>query len=294
MPHIRVNDISLHYQQAGDSTETGLDVVLMHAVTGNLAVWLFSGLVEQLSRDYRVTAYDLRGHGFSDAPRDGYTSADMAADFAALHDALGLGPAVLVGHSYGAVIATHAAVEYPDKVHGVILSDPYFPGLRHLEPDVGQMHVWQETRDMFRHADIDLGEGVNFSRLFEVCRDMTPEQRNKIQDAVGPAPVRWLAGLPKLAGTTCGRDLFDPAGLDEERLRSIRQPVVALYDEHTDFNQTRLWLEENVPNCTIDTVSEAKHFAPLQNPAEFSRLVRQHLAEMTPCSALPKTEWRAE
>ena len=276
MPHVNVNGVQLHYQQAGE----GPDVVLIHAVTSNMAVWVFVGIIEELARDFRVTAYDLRGHGHSDAPPSGYTSADMAADLAGLREALGIGPAYLVGHSFGAVVATHTAALYPDAVRGLVLSDPYFPGLRHLEPDLGQSEVWRDVRETFRHADIDVGERVDFTKLFRLVAGLTPEQLGRIREAVGPGPARWLAGLPRLAETTCGRDVFEEAGLTAEVLRSVRQPVVALYDEHTSFGATRRWLEENLPRPTIEIVPGARHVAPLQNSGEFVRLVRKHLRAM--------------
>ena len=64
MPEVEVNGTRLYYQQSGD----GPDVVLVHAVTSNQAVWVFAGLVDALAADFRVTSYDLRGHGFSDRP----------------------------------------------------------------------------------------------------------------------------------------------------------------------------------------------------------------------------------
>ena len=84
MPDVVVNGTRLFYQQSG----TGPDVVLIHAVTSNQAVWVFTGLADALASDgYRVTTYDLRGHGASERPPTGYTSADMAADFRELHAA---------------------------------------------------------------------------------------------------------------------------------------------------------------------------------------------------------------
>ena len=46
MPHVNVNGVNLHYQQAG----AGPDVVLLHAVTANMAVWLVSNLVDTLAQ----------------------------------------------------------------------------------------------------------------------------------------------------------------------------------------------------------------------------------------------------
>ena len=110
MPEVEVNGTRLYYQQSGD----GPDVVLVHAVTSNQAVWVFAGLIDAVAADgFRVTAYDLRGHGFSDRPPTGYTSAVMAEDLRGLHAALGLGPALLVGHSFGGVVGVHAALLAP-------------------------------------------------------------------------------------------------------------------------------------------------------------------------------------
>lgn len=153
MPRIAIDDLQFHYSQSG----AGPDVVLIHGLTGDLSIWLLIDLVQTLAADFRVTIYDLRGHGYSSVPPTGYTSADMAADLHRLHRALGLGPAYLVGHSFGAVIALHAALNYPDMVAGGVLSDPYFPGLRDLEvegsklvgaheTDEEQAAVWQRFR----------------------------------------------------------------------------------------------------------------------------------------------------
>src|SRR3954467_173795 len=126
MPDVVVNGVRLYFQQSG----AGPDVVLVHAVTSNQAVWMFSGLTDALAADFRVTSYDLRGHGASARPPTGYTSAVMAEDLRQLLAALGLGPALLVGHSFGGVTALHLAHLAPEVVEGVILSDSFFPGLR--------------------------------------------------------------------------------------------------------------------------------------------------------------------
>src|SRR5579859_8195722 len=129
MPKHRVNNIEFHIQQAG----SGPDVILIHGVTGDLSIWFLCKAMQELSKNYRVTAYDLRGHGYSEVPLRGYTSADHAADVLALMDHFEMPRARLVGHSFGAVIALHAAVLAPERVEAIVLSDPYFPGLRHLE-----------------------------------------------------------------------------------------------------------------------------------------------------------------
>lgn len=277
MPHLNVNGINLHYQQSG----TGPDVVLIHAFTSNMAIWMLTGLVQHLADAFRVTAYDLRGHGVSEIPKNGYTSAEMVEDLFQLHRELGLGPAYLVGHSFGGVVAMHAAAEHPEIAAGVILSDTYFPGLRDIEPNIADTAIWKELREDLLKAGVEIGDSVDFGNLFEIVANLTPEQTDAIRKVMGSSATRWLSQLAKLAGTTAGEDVFQTAGFTEDRIRSVRVPVVGLYDEETTFSATCRYLESHVANCKIDTVQGARHVAPLQNSAEFARLVRKHLQQMS-------------
>jgi pimeloyl-ACP methyl ester carboxylesterase len=277
MPRIDVNGLRTHYQQTGE----GPDVVLVHAFTGNLSVWMMIGLLDELARDFRVTAYDLRGHGLSEVTERGYDSAQMADDLHALHAHLGLGPAYLVGHSYGGVIAAHAAVRHPEIVRGIIAADTYFPGLAHIEENVADTAIWTELKNDLARCGLDVGERVDFARLFEVIKNLSPEQSEAIRRTMGPAAARWLGPLGRLAGTQAGTEMFAVAGLTEEVIRGIDVPVVGLYDDQTTFGATCRYLEEHLPNCVIDTVPGARHIAPLQSPEEFVRLVKKHLHELT-------------
>ncbi len=276
MPEVVANGVRFHYQQSGD----GPDVVLVHAVTSNLAVWLFSGLVDALAADYRVTSYDLRGHGASERPPAGYTSADMAADLAALQAALGLGPSVLVGHSFGGVVALHAALDHPDAVAGVVLSDSFFPGLRHVEPNFGRMTIWADLRESYATAGVDLGPTVDFARLFQASAELPADKFAALEKRFGPFGKGWMRQLPRLAETTCGDEVLAEAGLTAERIAGVRQPVAALYDEFSPFLATCRWLEANLPRCTAEIVPGAKHLAVVENPAGFTDAVRRQVSAM--------------
>lgn len=83
---------------------------------------LVPGLV---SAGYRVATMDLRGHGDSSAAFDAYDDPSAAGDALALIDALGGGPAVVVGNSMGAAAAVIAAAERPDAVSRVVLIGPF-------------------------------------------------------------------------------------------------------------------------------------------------------------------------
>lgn len=277
MPEVEVNGARLYYQQAG----AGPDVVLVHAVTSNLAVWVFSGLVDALATDFRVTSYDLRGHGRSERTPSGYTSAAMAEDFRALHAALDLQPACLVGHSFGGVVSMHAAALAPECVAGVILSDSFFPGLKHVEPNFGRMNIWADLRENFAKVGVRLGATVDFAQLFRATADLSPEQMKELERLYGTFGLGWLRHLPKLADTACGVEVMQEAGLTADVLARVRRPVVALYDEFSPFLATCRWLEQHLPRCTAEVIPAAKHLAMFDNTAGFTEAVRRHLTRMT-------------
>lgn len=73
---------------------------------------------------YRVAVMDLRGHGQSDATFTSVDPASVGADLLAVVEALGGGPAVLVGNSAAGASAVWAAAEAPDRVAGLVLLGP--------------------------------------------------------------------------------------------------------------------------------------------------------------------------
>jgi pimeloyl-ACP methyl ester carboxylesterase len=282
MPKIQAEGLSFHYQQAGD----GPDVVLIHGLTGDLSIWFLCQAIGRLARSFRVTAYDLRGHGYSDLPRTGYTSADQAGDTLAILDALEIDRAMLVGHSFGGVIALHAAVLRPDRIEAVVLSDPCFPALRHLE-DVSRWGHWQNFRAEAAQAGVQLSDEhwYDIGRFFDQVVHLDGERLLRFRRAVGlPAFNRLL----RLARTTCGDDAKVPAGLTEDRIRAVTQPVLALFGEHSPFLATADYLAANLPRCRNARVPDAKHRAPEENPERFVDLVDAFLRTVRPSARLAR------
>ncbi|HEV3168615.1 MAG TPA: alpha/beta hydrolase [Isosphaeraceae bacterium] len=272
MPFTHANGLRLHIQQRG----SGPDVILIHGVTGDLSIWLLCQAMQTLGASHRVTAYDLRGHGYSDVPPDGYTSADQAADLLALLDTIGARKASLVGHSFGAVIALHAAVLAPERVEAIVLSDPYFPGLRYLE-DVSRWGHWQSFRQEAAEAGVILSDEhwYDLGRFFDQVLDLDGERLLRFRQAVGlPALERLL----RLGRTTCGADSKAEAGLTADLIASVPHPVLALYGEFSPFLATAQYLVEHLPHCRSQIVPGAKHRAPEENAEIFVRAVKEFLA----------------
>ncbi len=101
--------------------ENARPLVLVHGWSANLTCW--GTAADELARQYRVIAVDLRGHGYSDAPESGYDdSANWAADLDAVLTAeLVTSDAVLLGWSYGGLVITdYLAVHGTGAIAGVV------------------------------------------------------------------------------------------------------------------------------------------------------------------------------
>jgi len=105
-------------------------LVLLHGLNNN--AWSWARVASLLCSDRMVVAVDLRGHGSSSAPPEGYDLETTARDLANVLDALGIDVVDLAGHSWGGKVATCFAVHWPDRVRTLSLADPVPP--RGLNP----------------------------------------------------------------------------------------------------------------------------------------------------------------
>jgi pimeloyl-ACP methyl ester carboxylesterase len=113
MGSIRSNGCDLYYEEVGQ----GVPILLIHPAGATASTW--GAATEELARIGRVLTYDRRGYARSggDPVR---SVATHTADAAALLEAVGAPPAVVVGTSAGAAIAVDLAVRRPELVVAVI------------------------------------------------------------------------------------------------------------------------------------------------------------------------------
>jgi pimeloyl-ACP methyl ester carboxylesterase len=119
------------------ATDVAVDaplLLLIHGLASNARMWDGVG-AELARRGYRSIAVDLRGHGRSSKPDDGYDFATICADLCALLDHLGEPDAVFVGQSWGGNVVVHAGHAHPDRVVGVVAVDGGMIELQHRFPD---------------------------------------------------------------------------------------------------------------------------------------------------------------
>ncbi len=110
------NGLVLPYVERGDPS--GTPVIFLHGVTDS---WRsFEHVLPLLPASMRAIAITQRGHGEASKP-DAYSYGVMAADVAAMMDALAIPSAVVVGHSMGGLIAQRFAIDFPARTRGLVL-----------------------------------------------------------------------------------------------------------------------------------------------------------------------------
>jgi pimeloyl-ACP methyl ester carboxylesterase len=128
---VEVDGVRIHYVDQG----AGPPVVLIHGNGVTLQDFEASGVTGLAAREHRVISFDRPGFGYSERPRTTvWTPQAQATLLAGALNKLGVGKAVIVGHSWGTLVATAFALDHPEAVAGlVLLSGAYYGTAR---PDV--------------------------------------------------------------------------------------------------------------------------------------------------------------
>jgi pimeloyl-ACP methyl ester carboxylesterase len=119
--YVDTERMRFHVAQAGD----GPPVLLLH--TWPQHWWAWRKVIPLLAADHRVICPDLRGAGWSDAPKNGYRTEQLVDDVLALLDALDVQRVLVVGHDVGGRIGFHLALRAPERVSGLVTLNAMHP-----------------------------------------------------------------------------------------------------------------------------------------------------------------------
>ena len=120
---ITIDGVRLHYVERG----TGRALVLLHGNGSMIQDFQSSGLVDLAAKTYRVIAFDRPGFGYSDRPRSTVWTPEAQADLinAALMQ-MGVSQPLVLGHSWGTLVAVALALKYPRNIRALILASGYY------------------------------------------------------------------------------------------------------------------------------------------------------------------------
>jgi pimeloyl-ACP methyl ester carboxylesterase len=206
---IEVDGIRLHYLERG----AGIPVVLLHG-NGTMAYeFEVSSLLGLAAENYRVLAFDRPGYGYSGRPRgQAWTSKEQADLLFKALKALGIEQAIVVGHSWGTMVATSLALEHPEcvrsllllsgyyyptpRVDVLLLSPPSIPGFGDvirptISPFIGRL-IWPALVQKFFSPD---PVSPKWNAEFPVWMTLRPSQilASAVETALMTVEAFWLA-----------------------------------------------------------------------------------------------------
>jgi pimeloyl-ACP methyl ester carboxylesterase len=234
---------------------SGPAVVIVHGSLGEGLDWLT--VAEQLRGQHRVVLVDRRGHGRSDEGTEPYSLEREADDVLAVLDAVG--PASIVGHSFGARVAMDAALRSaPGSIDLLMLYEPAF---------------WTVPPSVLRESRAAVARGAYEEALVMMASALPGFS---IPQRVRHNMRAW-ARLVRLAA--CGireADAVYRAGDAAERYRAVTMPTRLLLGTESPAGALRGAgiLREVIPDCGITLLEGHGHSAHTTAPGALAETIR--------------------
>jgi pimeloyl-ACP methyl ester carboxylesterase len=233
--------------------------------------------IPDFARRHRVIAWDNRGNGRSDRPRDPlvHVTRERAANLLAVMDTAGVASAVLVGVSSSSGPMTVLGAEHPDRVRGLVyicpaspFGEPGFKGTAPFEPPLPDDVGWNKENIHFWRRDFDGYLRYFFGEAF-------PEVHStkQIDDGVGwgmDTDVETLAATvrtpPTLDVPTFGA-----------MCASIRAPTLVIQgtDERVSHVTQGIGLAAAIPGARLELLVGGGHLVQSRDPVRVNLLIRE-------------------
>jgi len=229
MAEVRARGLDFHVVRIGAGEPT---VLFLHGlVMDNLSSWYFT-VANPVARVADVILFDLRGHGQTERPPDGYTVASLVADIDALLEQLVPAgrPIEIVGNSFGGLLALAYTLAHPERVRGLALVDANMSD--------------QSWGDEITRAFALRGEERDAMILKYAYRWAGRHSERKVN--------RLITNAHRLTRkTTLVEDLAASPPVTDEELATIQCPVLALYGTDSELLDRGERLGRTVPNCEV-------------------------------------------
>ncbi len=253
MPLVELNGIHINYEEHG--SHYGTPILLTHAFAATLQMWKPQF---EAWRDYRVIAWDMRGHGGTDSPptQDDYSEKLTVEDMAALLRHLGIKEAVVGGLSLGGYISLEFQLAHPEMTRALILCNTG-PGYRKDDARAGWNDFSINYAKRFEERGLDgIGKGIEI--------DATREYQRSAQ------------GL-----AFAGRGILTQrAAKVMEHLEEIAVPTLLVWGADDARYQSGIdYMASKIPNARKVVIEQAGHAVNLFQPDAFNAAVLSFLAD---------------
>lgn len=265
--YINVKGIRTRILEAGE----GDPLIFVHGTGGHLEAYARN--IGRLSEDFRVIAYDMVGHGYSDKPDRPYTIDYLSDHLVGLAETLGLQKFNLSGESLGGWVAAWTAAHYPDLVDKVILNTP---GNITNKPE-----VMKKVKDSTISAVVEATYENVRSRLEWLFLDksfVTDELVNiRYQIYTQREFKRAVYNIVCLQDWEVRKDY----AWGPEWCGKIKCPTLLLWTDNdpTGTVDEAFILKSWIPSSQLYVISEAGHWPQWEKPGEFNDVHHRFLKE---------------
>ncbi|MGB5364800.1 MAG: alpha/beta hydrolase [Polyangiales bacterium] len=260
------NGITMHYHEAG-SGDRGA-VLFMHGSGPGASGWSnFKGNYPLLAeRGYRTIVPDTMGYGYSTKPEEGaFSLDDVAAQYKALLDSLGIDRITVIGNSQGGAIAITMALNYPDLVAKLVLMAP--GGLESRETYMDMEGIKAMIRVLYK-------EGISKETLRKVFR-LQLHDESKVTDEV--IEERFQIAMTQHKDNLARIRVAN----QEDRLSEIQCPVLCFWGANDKFCPVSgaSKIASRCANSRTVLISSCGHWVMVEYAKLFNDLTLQFLED---------------
>jgi pimeloyl-ACP methyl ester carboxylesterase/predicted glycosyltransferase len=279
--------VKLHYEVYGSGAETIVFVPPWSLVHSRV----YKAQLPYFSERFRCVTYDGRGNGQSDRPDDvaAYTLDNDVADALAVMDATRTGSAVLVGLSYGGMIACILAAHHAERVKAAILvGTAAVVGPNYPYMTMGHFHLKRSEFEDWGKYNYDywLSNYPDFAAHFVGNIFCEPHSTKQIEDGVA-----WACDTtgPILARTVEARTTRPAFDVGEAMYRKIKCPLLMIHGDNDRIQPyARGQLVAELTGAELVTIEGGGHNPLGRIPAKCNILIAEFLDRKLGLSARPK------
>lgn len=285
---VSVDNTALYVRVAG----RGQPIIVLHGGPDFDTAYLLPEL-DQLTDAYRLIYYDQRGRGksFDGVRPEEVTLASDVADLEAIRANFLVDAPVLLGHSWGALLALEYALQNPSRVSRLILMNPAPVSASQLavlrKSYVGQLGSEMERqREITMSAAYKAGDPEAVAARYRIHFShglRRPADYDKLMARMSAQfRAQGAAGILKAwaVESRLYRDTWDKADYDlGPKLRSLQTPALVIVGEH-DFIPPAIAAEiaRALPKATLVTIPECGHFSYLECGADARKAIDNFLS----------------
>ena len=255
---------------------SGPPVVLLHGNGAMAEDFVASGLVDRLSADHRVIVPDRPGFGHTPRSHGKLWTAHAQAELiAAALERLGVERPVVLGHSWGVMVALDLARRHPDKVGALVLVGGYYHPTLRLDVPLVSLSALPVLGDLLRHTVLPpllwLIRGGVFRTLFAPAPVTAGFQdRFPVGMALRPSQLRAVAQDTAM--------MIPGTALLSRHYGELAMPVAivgGVEDGLVDFDTQSRRLHEEIPHSRLHPVAADGHMVHHTEPALLADIVAQ-------------------